>query len=178
MNIKGQGNSLTFIQGHSDSTFSNFFCSETTWPIEARFHMEPPNEHLFKRSRSHDHAHIWWKTSKNVFGTKGHWPWTLVYSIGYLSTTNVFIWWPWVDWPFSRQGQFCFQMLLHGWKLIQHRVLMYFQVCSNSAYPQHSGEQYRTNGPLVPFNIKKSELPYRKNLKKKTALLPHQTFHL
>ena len=26
---------------------------------------------------------------------------------------------------------------------------MYFQVCSNSTYPQHSGERYRTNGPLV-----------------------------
>ena len=26
---------------------------------------------------------------------------------------------------------------------------MYFQVCSNSAYPEHSGEPYRTNGPLV-----------------------------
>ena len=26
---------------------------------------------------------------------------------------------------------------------------MYFQVCSNSAYPQHSGERYRTIGPLV-----------------------------
>ena len=26
---------------------------------------------------------------------------------------------------------------------------MYFQVCSNSAYSQHSGERYRTNGPLV-----------------------------
>ena len=26
---------------------------------------------------------------------------------------------------------------------------MYFQVCSNSIYPQHSGERYRTNGPLV-----------------------------
>ena len=26
---------------------------------------------------------------------------------------------------------------------------MYFQVCSNSTYPQHSGEQYTTNGPLV-----------------------------
>ena len=26
---------------------------------------------------------------------------------------------------------------------------MYFQVCSNSTYPHHSGEQYRTNGPLV-----------------------------
>ena len=25
---------------------------------------------------------------------------------------------------------------------------MYFQVCSNSTYPQHSGEQYKTNGPL------------------------------
>ena len=26
---------------------------------------------------------------------------------------------------------------------------MYFQVCSNSAYPQHSCERYRTSGPLV-----------------------------
>ena len=26
---------------------------------------------------------------------------------------------------------------------------MYFQVCSNSTYPQHSGEQYRTSGPMV-----------------------------
>ena len=26
---------------------------------------------------------------------------------------------------------------------------LHFQVCSNSAYPQHSGERYRTNGPLV-----------------------------
>ena len=35
MNIKGQGHSLTFVQGHSDSTFSNFFCSESARPIEA-----------------------------------------------------------------------------------------------------------------------------------------------
>ena len=26
---------------------------------------------------------------------------------------------------------------------------MYFQVCSNSTYPQHSDERYRINGPLV-----------------------------
>ena len=26
---------------------------------------------------------------------------------------------------------------------------MYFQICSNSTYPQHLGEQYRTSGPLV-----------------------------
>ena len=28
-------------------------------------------------------------------------------------------------------------------------VLMYFQVCSNSVYPQHAGERHRTNVPLV-----------------------------
>ena len=56
--------------------------------------------------------------------------------------------WPW---PFLWHGQICFLMLLHGWKLIQH-IVMYFQACSNSAYPQHSGERYRTNGPLVPFS--------------------------
>ena len=31
---------------------------------------------------------------------------------------------------------------------------MYFQVCSNAAYPQHSDERYRTNGPLVVDNLK------------------------
>ena len=61
--LKGQGHSLIFIQGHSDSTFSNFSCSETARRIEAKFLMEPPwdvgNENLFKCSRSHDHAQIW-----------------------------------------------------------------------------------------------------------------------
>ena len=50
-------------QSHSDSTFSNFFGSETARPIEAKVHMEPPwdvgNENLFRCSRSHDHAHVW-----------------------------------------------------------------------------------------------------------------------
>ena len=41
MNIKGQGHSLTFVQGHSDSIFSNFFSSKSTRPIEAIFHVEP-----------------------------------------------------------------------------------------------------------------------------------------
>ena len=56
MNIKGQGHSLTFVQGHSDSAFSNFFCSETTRSIEAKFQMEHPwdvgNENLFKCSKT------------------------------------------------------------------------------------------------------------------------------
>ena len=42
MTIQGQGHSLTFVQDHSDSTFSNFFSSETARPIEAKFHMESP----------------------------------------------------------------------------------------------------------------------------------------
>ena len=40
MNIKGQGQTL--VQGDLYSTFSNFFSLETAWPIEAKFHMEPP----------------------------------------------------------------------------------------------------------------------------------------
>ena len=42
MNIKGQGHSLTFVQGHSASTFSYFFFLETAWLIEAKFYVEPP----------------------------------------------------------------------------------------------------------------------------------------
>ena len=33
---------MTLIQGHSYSTFSNFFFLETAWPIEAKFYVEPP----------------------------------------------------------------------------------------------------------------------------------------
>ena len=42
MNIKGQGHSLTLVQGHSDATFSNLFSLETARPIEAKFHVNPP----------------------------------------------------------------------------------------------------------------------------------------
>ena len=42
MNIKGQGHSLTVDQGHSDSTFSNFFSWETGRQIEAKFHVDDP----------------------------------------------------------------------------------------------------------------------------------------
>ena len=41
MNVKGQGHSLTLVQGHSDSTFSNFSL-ETARPIEFKFHVESP----------------------------------------------------------------------------------------------------------------------------------------
>ena len=41
LNIKGQGHSLTLVQGHSDSTFSSFFSRETALSTEAKFHVEP-----------------------------------------------------------------------------------------------------------------------------------------
>ena len=125
-NIKGQGHSLTFVQGHSDSIFSNFFCSETARSIEAKFHMEPPwnvrNKNLFKCSRSH----IWWKSSKIFFfGTKR--PMSLKLGIQH----RVLEWYQcfhmmtlgWLS-PFLWRGQICFWILLHGWKLIQHWVLI------------------------------------------------------
>ena len=36
--------------------------------------------------------------------------------------------------------------------MIQH-IVIYFQACSYSAYPMHSGERYRTNGPLVFIKV-------------------------
>ena len=42
MNFKGQGYLLNLVQGHSDSTFSNFFFLKPAWPIEAKFYVEPP----------------------------------------------------------------------------------------------------------------------------------------
>ena len=41
-NHKGQGHSLTLVQGCSDSSFSCFFSLETATPIEVKFHVEPP----------------------------------------------------------------------------------------------------------------------------------------
>ena len=50
MTIKGQGNSLTVVQGHSDSTYSNFFSLETAEQIEAKVHVKPPWDEWMKVS--------------------------------------------------------------------------------------------------------------------------------
>ena len=83
---------------------------------------------------------------------KSRWPWNLVYSIGYSSTSKfveqIILGW---TWPFLWQStlcRLCFLMLPQGWKLIQY-IVMYLQAYSKSAYPQHSGERYKTIGPLV-----------------------------
>ena len=48
MNIKRQSHLMTLFQGHSESTFSNFFSLETAKPIEAIFQMEPPWDGIMK----------------------------------------------------------------------------------------------------------------------------------
>ena len=107
---------------------------------------------FIKCSWSHGNAHICKRKTFKIFffGTKRpmalklgiqHW----VFEYYHCAYIMILGW----TWPFVWHCQICFWMFLHGWKLIQHWVLMYFQVCSNSAYPQHSGERYRANGPLV-----------------------------
>ena len=76
-----QGHSLTVVQGHSGSTFSNFFSQETARPIEDKFHMEPPwdmgNENLLM-----SWPYMVKKNSKILFfETKKPMTWNLIYSI-------------------------------------------------------------------------------------------------
>ena len=67
MKIKGQGHSLTLVQGHLDSTFSNFFSWETARLIEAKFYVAPQWDRGMKvcsngpghMSQDGRHAHIW-----------------------------------------------------------------------------------------------------------------------
>ena len=50
MNIKGHAHSLTFVQGHSDSTVSYFFSSKNARPMEVIFHVEPSLDRRMKVS--------------------------------------------------------------------------------------------------------------------------------
>ena len=96
MNIRGQCQSLTVVQGHSDSTFSNFFFLETPRPIKAKFHVAPPlNGDTKVCSTGPGHMTnmaampILVKAFKIFFsGTKRPMTLKLVCSIGYSSTTK------------------------------------------------------------------------------------------
>ena len=83
MNIKGQGHSLTLVQSHSDSTFSNFFFLETAWPIEAKFYVEPPDysslSHMTKMAamliygKNLKNHHLWNQRSMTLKVGMLHW---------------------------------------------------------------------------------------------------------
>ena len=67
MTINSQGHSLTFVQGHSDSIFSNFFFSITARSIEAKFHVEPPCDEGTKAC-SNDPGHMTKMTAMHIYG--------------------------------------------------------------------------------------------------------------
>ena len=123
MNIKGQGHLLTFIEGHSDSTFSNFFSLETARLTVSKFYMEPPWDEGMKVN-TNGLCHMtkmavmpmYGKTCKNpVFLNQKAddleiWYATLVTQV----LPNLFKWWPWVDldlfYSKVKFGPFCFCM--------------------------------------------------------------------
>ena len=138
MNIKGQGHSLTLVQGHSDSTFSFFFL-ETAWPVEAKFYVEPPWDggtkvwsnglyHLTKLAA----MPIYGKNIKKSYSLepKGGWPWKLVCSIGYSSTAKLgqmmSLGWPW---PVLCQCQIWSLMFLYG-KKVKQWIFFFRNSCS------------------------------------------------
>ena len=100
-NIKGQDHSLTFIQGHSDSTFSNFFSLETPMPTEA--HMEPPWDGGMKVSTI-GLCHMTKMATMSIYG-KNLLLWnekaddleTFYTASVTQAQPNLFKWWPWVD---------------------------------------------------------------------------------
>ena len=129
MNMKCQGHSLTLVQGHSDSRFSNCFFLETAWPIKAKFYVEPPWDSRTK-IWSNGPAHMTKLAVMPIHGkniststsleSKDRWTWKLVCSIGYLSSTKfvkmMTLGWPW---PILWQGQIWYLILLYGKKVKQ-----------------------------------------------------------
>ena len=115
---------IDLVQGHLDSTFSNFFSLKTAGPIEAKFHMKPPYDGGMKVSLNSP-GYMTNMAAISIYGNnltkssslepKGRWPWRLVCSIGYSSTTKfvqmLTLGWPW---PILRSYQIWSIMLLYG----------------------------------------------------------------
>ena len=102
---------------------------QTAWTIEAKFYVEPPWDGGTK-VWSNGLGHMTKMATTLIYGKnlktssslepKGQWPWKLVCSIGYSSTTKfvqiMTLWWPW---PILQQGKIWFLMLLYGKKVKQ-----------------------------------------------------------
>ena len=110
------------------STISNDFSSETIGPIATKFHIQPSGL-LGKKNCSNGLGHMTNMAAMPIYGknlkkssspeTLDRWPWNLVCSIVYGSTTKAIqimtLGWPW---PILRQGQIWSHRLLYGkkWK--------------------------------------------------------------
>ena len=106
MHIKGEGHLLTLVQGHSDSTFSNFFFLETAWPIEAKFYVEPPLDGGTK-VWTNGLGHMTKMAAMPVYGknSKSHLLWnqkvddleSWCAALGTWVLPDLFKWWLWDD---------------------------------------------------------------------------------
>ena len=129
MNLYDYQRSKSFIDLHPRSlrfTFSNFFSLENSRPIGAKFHVEPPWNRGMK-VYSNGLCHLTSMATMPIYGKnlkkfsslepKGQWPWKLVCSIRYSSTSKFIqmmtLSWPW---PILWQGQIWSLMLLYGEK--------------------------------------------------------------
>ena len=98
MNLYEYQWSRSFIDLHPWSPwFSNLFSLETSWPIEAKFHVEPPWDRGMKIC-SNGLCHMTNMATMPIYGKnfkkssslepKGQLPWKFVCSIGYSSTSK------------------------------------------------------------------------------------------
>ena len=129
MNLYEYQRSGSFTDLHPMSlrfTFSNFFSLETSKPIEAKFHVEPPWDRWMKIC-SNGLCHMTSMAAMPIYGKnlkkassvepKSQWSWKLVCSIRY-SSTSKFVQLMTLSgpWPILRQGQIWSLMLLYGEK--------------------------------------------------------------
>ena len=105
-------------------SISNFVSLETAGPIEAKFYMEPPWDGRTK-FYSNNLGHMTKMAAMPIYGKnhkqssslepKSRWPWNLVCSIGYSSSTKFIqvttMGWPW---PILRHGLIWSLLLLYG----------------------------------------------------------------
>ena len=106
------------------SLFSNIFSFETTGPIESLFIANGPGHMTKMATMTIYDKNLLPIYDKNLLNSsslepKGWWPWNLVGSIGYSSTTRLVqmmtLGWPW---PILWQGQIFSLLLLYGKKLL------------------------------------------------------------
>ena len=123
MNIKGQGHSLILDQGHSDSTFWNFFSWETVSRLKPNF-IWIFHKNGETKVYSNGPGHMIKMAAMLIYGKnikyssslepKGWSPWKSICSIGFLSTTKcVQIMILGSPWPILWQGQILSLMLLY-----------------------------------------------------------------
>ena len=130
------------------STISNDFSSETTGPIATKFHIQFSGP-LGKKNCSNRLGHMTNMAAMPIYSKNfkkssspeliDQWPWNLVCSIVYGSTTKIVqimtLGWPW---PILRQDQIWSHRLLYGkkwklfifWKLLQPQVLKLLEAFS------------------------------------------------